>query len=354
MKTEIFKVHPQFPERDKVAHCAERIRQGGLVVFPTETVYGIAADFHNPLAMQRLREVKHRSAQKPFTLMISRKETLLDYTNSRRSGVFKVIDRYWPGPLTVVVSGKDGASTVGMRMPAHHVALSLVQAADGVVAAPSANREGCPAPRTCAEALADLDGQVDCALDAGPAYLGQASTVLDLTQESPVILRNGAVTKEDVCRVLEKKIVLMVCTGNSCRSVMAEYLLRDKLKNRPDVEVVSAGTSVFVTSGASSGALEVLRRRGIDAQDHRSRPVTRVLLHQADLILVMGSRHQEAVLRIAPEVAARTYLLKEFSAGELSSWQGLDIADPMGQAAEAYEECAGIIEQSLDRIVEIL
>jgi len=354
MKTEIFKVHPQFPEREKIAHCAERIRQGGLVVFPTETVYGIAADFHNALAVKRLRDVKGRSAQKPFTVMVPRKEAVLDYTNCRLPGVFKVIDQYWPGPLTVILSGKDDGSTIGMRMPAHHVALALVQMAECALAAPSANRAGCAAPRTCDEALADLDGLVDCALDAGPSDLGQASTVVDMTEAPPVILREGAVTEEDIHRILGKKIVLMICTGNSCRSVMAEYLLRDRLKNRTDIEVISAGTNVFVTSGASTGALEVLRRRGIEAQDHRSRPINTILLHKADLILVMGIRHQEAVLRIAPEVAARTYLLKEFSAHQTSPWQGLDIGDPMGQEAAAYEECARTIEQSLDRIVEIL
>ena len=354
MKTQIIKVHAEFPEREKIARCAGIVRQGGLVIFPTETVYGIAADVNNPEALKRLRKVKRRSEDKPFTVMISQKEAPIFYSGSRDPRVFKLIDRYWPGPLTVILPAREEGKTVGMRMPAHLAALYLVQASGGAVAAPSANFEGHPPPETCAQALQDLNGLVDAALDAGPSDIGQASTIVNLTRDEPSVVREGSIAEQDIREVMGKKTILVVCTGNSCRSVMAEYLLRDKLKDRRDIEVVSAGTSVFVRSGASSGALKVLKIRGLEAHHHRSQPINKILLYKADMILVMSTRHRQAVLQSAPEAENKTHMLKEFIAGPAASLQDLDIMDPMGREDAAYEECARIINMSLDQVVKTL
>lgn len=354
MKTEIIKVHPEFPEREKIAHCAKIIRQGGLVIFPTETVYGIAADVNNPKAMQHLRDVKKRSEDKPFSIMVAQKELLTNYSSIRDPKVFKLVDRYWPGPLTTILPGLKEGETIGIRMPDHAVALCLVHESQVTIAAPSANFEGNPPLTTCEDALKDLDGLVDAALDSGPAEFGVASTIVDFNQGLSRVIREGVVTQADVDRVVNKKIVLMVCTGNSCRSVMAEYLMRDKLKDRNDVEVLSAGTSVFLTATASAGALNVLNRRGIEANQHRSQPLTNILLHKADLILVMTRQHRDAVLQFVPDVEKRTYLLKEFAVDTDKLFENLDISDPMGQVDSAYEICAQMIDGVLENVLKIL
>jgi L-threonylcarbamoyladenylate synthase len=139
LKTEIIKVDPRFPELDKISYCSRIIRRGGLVVFPTETVYGIAADFGNPAAMQRLRGVKKRSDNKPFSILISQKGLMSNYTGSGRTAIYKLVDAYWPGPLTIVVPGKEDGETIGVRMPDNPVALRLVEESQCTVAAPSAN-----------------------------------------------------------------------------------------------------------------------------------------------------------------------------------------------------------------------
>jgi L-threonylcarbamoyladenylate synthase len=354
VKTQIIKINPESPEMDRIAHCAGIIRQGGLIIFPTETVYGIAADFNNPKAMARLREVKRRDGDKPFSIHIPQKGLLPNYTPVKSPEVYKMIDACWPGPLTVVVPSFEDGGTIGVRIPNHKIALSLVQESQCTIAAPSANFAGNPPPATCMEALKDLDGLVDIAIDGGEAKFGLASSVVDFTQEKPVVLRQGPITQEDVDRITQKKLVLFVCTGNSCRSVMAEYLLKSMLKGKTNVEVLSAGTAVYFQTTASSETIMVLGRHGIDATRHESRPIGSILLRKADIILVMTRSHRQQVLERVPSVEKRVYQLREFLQ-ERPGYDGdLDIPDPMGKSFETYEECALMIKTAVTKLVNLL
>jgi len=324
------------------------------VIFPTETVYGIAADYNNPQAMARLREVKRRDGNKPFSIHISQKGLLPNYTPTNAPAVYKLIDACWPGPLTVVVPSYEEGKTIGIRIPHNVIALTLVQESQCTVAAPSANFAGNTPPSTCEEALKDLDGLVDLAIDGGEAKLGQASSVVDFTQSSPVVLRPGPISQEDVDRITKKKTVLFVCTGNSCRSVMADYLLKDMLKDRHDVEVLSAGTAVYFHTSASNETVSVLKKEGIDASRHQSQPINSILLRKSDLILVMTRSHRQQVLERVPAVEKRVYQLREFM-HERPLYDGdLDIPDPMGKSFEAYEESMMMIKAAVQKLVKLI
>lgn len=354
MRTEIVKVNPDYPELEKLVRCAKIIRQGGLVIFPTETVYGIAADYNNPKAMERLRQTKGRSETKPFSIHISQKELLLNYSSVTDPTVFKLIDHYWPGPLTVVVPSQDPGKTIGIRMPDHNIALRLAQLSQCTMASPSANLQGHPPPSSCEEALRDLDGLVDIAIDGGLAKFGLASSVVDFTQPKPAVIRPGVITQQDVDRITQRKTVLFVCTGNSCRSVMAEYILKAMTAGRCDVEVYSAGTGVFLQSTASAETIMSLKKMGIDATAHQSQPVNNVLLHKSDLILVMTRRHRQQVLERVPEVEKRVYLLKEFVNVPIATEADMDIPDPMGKTHQDYEDCILTIKDAISKLVKLI
>ncbi len=350
MKTEIIQVHPEYPDIRKIAYCAKIIRQGGLVIFPTETVYGIAGDYANPEAMRRLREVKQRTDNKPFSVLVSQKDLISNHTFSNNPVLYKLVDKFWPGPLTIVVPGKETEKTIGVRMPDNLIALKLVQESQCTVAAPSANVSGNASPLTCQEALKDLDGLVDAAIDGGKVEIGKSSTVVDLCRPKPTVLREGVITQQDIDNTCHKKTILFVCTGNSCRSVMAEYLLKHYVKEREDVEVASAGTGVFIQSTASSETISVLRDEGIDATQHVSRPVNNILLKKADLIFVMTRGHRSQVLERVPEVEKRVYLLKEFCQQPSAFQTEWDIPDPIGRSHQAYQECLGVIKEAVQKI----
>ncbi len=195
---------------------------------------------------------------------------------------------------------------------------------------------------------------VDVAIDGGSARWGSSSSVIDFTQKKPIITRRGVITQDDVDRVTGKKSILFVCTGNSCRSVMAEYILKSMVHSRPDVEVASAGTSVFINSMASGETISVLREEGIDASKHQSQPINSVMLKKADLIFVMTRAHRQQVLERVPEVEKRVYLLREFAQNPAGFNIDLDIADPIGKPHLAYKECLAVIKEAVMKIVNLI
>jgi tRNA threonylcarbamoyl adenosine modification protein (Sua5/YciO/YrdC/YwlC family) len=352
VKARILEINPRQPEEEKIRIAAQTLSKGGLVIIPTETVYGIAADMRNKKAIKRLYKIKQRSENKPFSLHIDNKEKVEDFAVGLDRLAFKLIDRFWPGPLTLVLAGRD-SNTVGLRMPDNNIALRLIAAVGVPLVCPSANLSGRPAPANFDEAIKDLGNKVNMAIDAGKTRFGIESSVVDLTQTPFIIQRQGAISKEEIQEVAQKKIVLFVCTGNSCRSVMAKAFLEKKLKQekRNDIEVLSAGTLGFPNLGVSPQTKQVLEREGINVEGHESMGVTSLMIKKSDIILVMERMHEERILEMVPQAKTKLFLLKEFAKIEDSS---LDIEDPIGKPVEFHQRTFSIIKQAINRVIKVL
>ena len=340
------------------------MRAGRLVVFPTETVYGVGVVATDARAVERLRKLKERP-RAAFTVHIARPEDAFRYVKDPPVRARALMAKAWPGPVTVLlpVGGRfaDPAlrskalyrrmvqdDVVGLRCPADPVAQALLAAVGKPVLAASANLAGQPAPGTAGDALEQLDGRVNVVIDAGRTRYRQASTIVAFEGEQYRLVRAGVYDAAAVERLMRRR-VLFVCTGNTCRSPLAAALARKLLAERMGLavdelcdygqEVVSAGVSAFAGGRATPEAVAAAERFGASLEGHRSRKLTNELIKSADLIFCMTERHVAEVTRRVPSAAARTFLLD--AAG--------DIADPIGGDVETYCQIAGRIVKALRR-----
>ena len=210
MKTIIRNIEKECIEKSVIREAAEIIKKGGTVVFPTETVYGLGADALNEKAAKSIYKAKGRPSDNPLIIHISEYEDLKKITKEIPKNADILINKYWPGPLTIIFkksnqvpySTTGGLDTVAVRMPNHQVALELIKASGTCIAAPSANISGRPSPTKGEHVIEDLEGRVNMIIDGGDQKIGIESTIIDLTVTPPVILRPGYITyemiKEDI------------------------------------------------------------------------------------------------------------------------------------------------------------
>ena len=204
METKLRRLEGARPDPEILREAGEIIKKGGLVAFPTETVYGLGGDALNPMASQKIYAAKGRPSDNPLIVHIARKADLYEIASEVSEQAEKLIERFWPGPLTLIFQKKDkvprettgGLDTVAVRMPGDQVASAFIQAAGGFVAAPSANVSGRPSTTTAAHVMEDLNGRIEMVLDGGQAVIGLESTIVDVSVPEPVILRPGFITRQ--------------------------------------------------------------------------------------------------------------------------------------------------------------
>lgn len=336
-----------------IAKASSAIRADGLVVLPTETVYGVAADPSRPSSVAKVLELKGRPPDQRFTHHLAAASAAAQFAAPLSRPAQRLASRYWPGPLTLVVPGREGRD-LGLRVPAHEFTRQVIAACGKSLYLTSINRHGEP-PLITPDAIAKGFGErLDLLCDAGPPPIKLSSTVVRVVDGQIEVLREGILTRDEVLATASAT-VLFVCTGNTCRSPMAEELARRAVAKRLGLEpqtlaarglrFASAGIAAGFGDPASEGAMAAISEIGGELGAHVSQPLSPDMVLHAERIYCMTASHAARVRAIAPEAAEKVTLLRA---------DGLDIADPFGGSLSRYRQARDEIAQALQaRLAEL-
>jgi L-threonylcarbamoyladenylate synthase len=329
-KTLVLKVNPENPEINVIRKAAKIIKNGGLVAFPTETVYGLGADALNAEAVLALFKAKRRPLDNPPIVHVGKFEDVCKLARAIPAKAEILMKTFWPGPLTLVFKRSSivpdvtvaGLDTIAVRMPKHNVALALIKESGCPIAAPSANLAGRPSPTTAEHVLEDLGGRIDAVLDAGPTRIGVESTVLDMTVDPPQILRPGGTPREALEAVLGRVELHPVAIAE--KKLPVEKARSPGMKHRhyaPKAKLIVVEGELSATVKKVMELVNRYRKRnvkvGVLATDETAN------LYEADVVKSLGSRSRLDV------IAKNLFrLLREFDA------QGVDVIIAEGVPTE--------------------
>jgi protein-tyrosine phosphatase len=380
--TEILVWREAADARETVQRAAQALLEGQLVAFPTETVYGIAASALVPEAVERLVRCKGREENKPMALAIRGAQEAQDWVPGMGKIGRRLTRRCWPGPVTLVFedSGPAGTAvapglasrlaeavrhrvcpgnTLGLRVPAHEAILQVLWSVPGPLVLTSANRHAEPEALTAEEVAHAIGEQLALIIDDGPSQYGRASTVVRVNGNQWSVVREGAVSVADL-ECLAGCLIVFVCTGNTCRSPLAEALCKKMLAERLGCTIGelprrgfiirSAGTAAISGYGAAPEAMDAARDLGANLNSHVSQPVTPELIAQADYLIAMTQSHARALTEWYP-VGSTLVAEDPASLPRVLCPESGDIADPIGCDYPVYQECARQILGYLERLV---
>ncbi|MBD5503816.1 MAG: threonylcarbamoyl-AMP synthase [Lachnospiraceae bacterium] len=299
MNTKVIRIDEQHMDTALIGEAGDIIKSGGLVAFPTETVYGLGGDALNPRSSEKIYSAKGRPSDNPLIVHIADMEKLNAIVRVVPENAWKLAQQFWPGPLTMIFYKSElvprettgGLGTVAVRMPVHPVARALIRAAGGYVAAPSANRSGRPSPTVAKYVIEDMDGRIEMVIDGGDVEIGLESTIIDLTSEKPTILRPGYITEQRLAQVLGE--VEQDCTMMCADSGQAPKAPGMKYRHyAPKGELT-------IVDGEEGCVVEYINTQVLqNRKDNKKTGVigtdTSIAQYQADVCRSVGNRNDEA------------------------------------------------------------
>jgi protein-tyrosine phosphatase len=349
--------------RDAVHRAVQGVAEGKLVVLPTETVYCLVASGLNHAAVERIVQLRGAECDMPL-LAVKSGDDALDYFPEMSPLAVRLARRCWPGPLTLRLPDDHPDSVVRrlpdpvrrtvvsdgklqMTVPLNPLVLGMLRLLPGPLVLWPACKPDQPEPVTAREALEQFGPQCDLVLDDGRTRFAQPASIVEVVDGQLKLVRGGVISEQFLKRFASFMIVV-VCTGNTCRSPMAELLLKKRLADQlgckieeledRGVLVQSAGIAAMAGGRAADEAVETLKQRGLDLATHETQPLSDRIVRYADLILTMTRGHREAILAQWPEARDRAFLV----AGDRG-----DISDPIGGPSELYRRCAEQIDAHL-------
>lgn len=320
-------------DEQAIMQAGEIIQNGGLVAFPTETVYGLGGDGLNPDSSRKIYAAKGRPSDNPLIIHIYRMEDLEVLVKEIPESARKLAEAFWPGPLTMILPKADvvpkettgGLDTVAVRMPSHKVALAFIKAAGGFVAAPSANLSGKPSPTLAKYVLEDMEGRIDMIIDGGDIAIGLESTIVDLTGDVPMILRPGYITLDMLKDVLGEVTMDPTLMDGDCKE-------RPKAPGMRYRHYAPKG-DMLIIEGKPEKVVEEINT--LVKESHQKGYKTGVIAtaenaekYRADVVKVVGNRGDDTA------IAASLYrILREFDDEEVDAiYSESFAADGIGQA----------------------
>lgn len=269
MKTKIILMDEENIDTKALKEAGEIIKGGGLVAFPTETVYGLGGDALNEESSGKIYYAKGRPCDNPLIVHICRMEDIYPIVKEVPEAAGKLADAFWPGPLTMIFRKSDkvpyattgGLDTVAVRMPEHKVALALIEAAGGYIAAPSANTSGKPSPTLAKFVSEDMDGKIEMIIDGGEVGIGLESTIVDVTEGIPMILRPGYITQEMLAEILGKiEVDRTILDDNSVQAPKAPGMKYRHYAPKGDLTIMNGRQDKVVAE--INRRSEEMRKRG--------------------------------------------------------------------------------------------
>lgn len=299
METRVVKIDIKNIDTEAIEDAGRIIRDGGLVAFPTETVYGLGGDAFNPRSSQKIYAAKGRPSDNPLIVHIADLSDLGKVAKEIPDAVYKVAKAFWPGPLTMILKKVDnlpkettgGLDTVAVRMPVHPVALDFIRAAGGFVAAPSANLSGKPSPTSSKYVIEDMFGRIEMIIDGGDSDIGLESTIIDMTSEEPMILRPGFITQDDLLRVLlTVNIDETIMSDTSGKAPKAPGMKYRHYAPKGDLTIIDGETKKvidYINQKVLTARADNIRTGVISTDETYS-------FYEADAVKTIGSRNDEA------------------------------------------------------------